>query len=64
MVSEMFRIRKETLDEINCFLLDPGNPDVQAIHRVVAKYGTPTEINAKAKEARCLSNLMGRLERM
>ncbi len=64
MVSEMFRIRKETLDEINCFLLDPGNPYVQAILRVVAKYGTPEEINAKAKEARCLSNLMERLERM
>ena len=64
MVSEMFRIRQETLDEINCFLLDPGNPYVQAILRVVAKYGTPEEINAKAKEARCLSNLMERLERM
>jgi len=64
VVSEMFRIRKETLDEINCFLLDPGNPYVQAILRVVAKYGTPEEINAKAKEARCLSNLMERLERM
>ncbi|HCR38822.1 MAG TPA: hypothetical protein DIV80_05075 [Synergistaceae bacterium] len=60
----MFRIRQETLDEINCFLLDPGNPYVQAILRVVAKYGTPEEINAKAKEARCLSNLMERLERM
>ena len=64
MVSEMFRIRQETLDEINCILLDPGNPYVQAILRVVAKYGTPEEINAKAKEARCLSNLMERLERM
>ncbi len=41
MVSDMFRISKDTLEEINSFLLDPGNPDVQALLRVVAKFGTP-----------------------
>ncbi len=64
MVSDMFRISKDTLEEINSFLLDPGNPDVQALLRVVAKFGTPEEINAKAKDARCLKNLMDRLDRM
>ena len=64
MLSEMFRVSQETLEEINRFMLDRGNPDVQALLRIVAKYGTPEEINAKAREARCLSSLMGRLERM
>jgi hypothetical protein len=62
--SEKFRISKDTMEEINGFLLDPGNPHLQALLRVVAKYGTPEEINAKAKEARCFSGLMDRLGRM
>lgn len=64
MESDMFRIGKETLNEINGFLLDPGNEDVQALLRVVAKYGTPEEINAKAREARSLPNITQRLESM
>ncbi len=64
MESEKFRISKDTMEEINGFLLDPGNPHLQALLRVVAKYGTPEEINAKAKEARCFSGLMDRLGRM
>ena len=64
MTSELFRISQERLEEVNRFLLDPANPEVQALLRVVAKYGTPEEINAKARAARCLSSLMGRLERM
>ncbi len=61
MGSDMFRIGKETLEDINRFLLDPGNTDVQALLRVVAKYGTPAEINARAMEARSLPNIMQRL---
>ena len=44
--SDMFRIGNETLEEINRFLADPGNAEVQALLRVVAKDGTPEEINA------------------
>ncbi|NLO55837.1 MAG: hypothetical protein GX108_02090, partial [Thermovirga sp.] len=55
MTSELFRISQERLEEVNRFLLDPANPEVQALLRVVAKYGTPEEINAKARAARCLS---------
>ena len=64
MESDMFRIGKETLEEINRFLVEPGNATVQALLRVVAKYGTPAEINARAHEARSLPELMKRLDSM
>jgi hypothetical protein len=50
------------LEEINRFLLDPNNQVVRALLEVVEKYGTPDEINAKAREARSLPRLMSRLE--
>jgi len=62
--SDMFRIGNETLEEINRFLADPGNAEVQALLRVVAKYGTPEEINARAREARSLPELIKRLDSM
>lgn len=62
---ESFRPRLETpqpiLEELNRFLLDPGNPVVNALLEVVEKYGTPEEINARAEEARELPNLLRRL---
>ncbi len=58
---ESLRIESSVMEEINRFLLDPDNPVVNALLQVVAKYGTPDEINAKAREARQLSNLFGRL---
>lgn len=64
MESDMFRIGNETLEEINRFLADPGNAEVQALLRVVAKYGTPEEINARAREARSLPELIKRLDSM
>jgi len=52
------------MEEINRFLLDPDNPIVNALLQVVAKYGTPDEINAQARKARDLSNLLGKLQEM
>lgn len=46
------------LDEINAVLTDPNEKIVNDILDVIAKYGTPEEINAKASEARKLPNLM------
>src|SRR5699024_12072544 len=40
--------------EINDFLADPDNPLVRDFLAVVAKFGTPEEINEKAAEARKL----------
>lgn len=50
------------LEEINRFLLSPDGTVVQALLKVVEKYGTPEEINAKARDARSLSRLISRLE--
>jgi hypothetical protein len=59
---EKLRIRSSALEEINQFLLDPDNPVINALLQVVEKYGTPEEINAKAREARKLPNLLQRLK--
>ncbi|MBP1699597.1 MAG: hypothetical protein H6Q41_4785, partial [Deltaproteobacteria bacterium] len=51
------RIGPSTLKEVNQFLLDPNNPVINGLLRVVEKYGTPEEINVKARKAQKLSNL-------
>jgi hypothetical protein len=57
------RISSRRLDEINDLLLDPKSRVVKEFLEVVAKYGTPEEINAKAAEAGKLENLLSRLEK-
>jgi antitoxin component of MazEF toxin-antitoxin module len=57
------RISTKQLDEINSLLLDPGSRVVNEFLEVVAKYGTPEEINAKAAKAGKLENFLSRLER-
>ena len=61
---ESLRIEPSVLEEINRFLLDPDNPVVNALLQVVAKYGTPDEINAQAQKARDLSNLLEKLREL
>ncbi|MHB1006337.1 MAG: hypothetical protein ACYC3S_11975 [Chloroflexota bacterium] len=60
-LQDRLRIPASALEEINLFLLDPDNPVVKAVLDVVARYGTPEEINARAREARRLPNLFSRL---
>ena len=55
------QIPHERLDAINGLLLDPGSGVVNDLLDVVAKYGSPEEINARAAEARRLPNLLARL---
>jgi len=55
------RIPADRLDAINAVLLDPGTQVVNDLLEVVAKYGTPEQINARASEARKLPNLLTRL---
>jgi hypothetical protein len=55
------RIAPDRLEAINAVLLDPGSQVVNDLLDVVAKYGTPEQINAKAAEARKLPNLLSRL---
>ena len=60
-LQDRLRISGAHLDEINALLLDPESQVVQDVLDVVAKYGTPDEINRQAAEARKLDSLMGRL---
>jgi hypothetical protein len=61
---EKLAIDASKLDEMNAFLTDPGNPVVSEFLDVVAKYGTPEEINARAREAASLEHQMNHLREM
>ncbi len=63
-MKELLKIDASVVEEINDFLTSPNNPLINSVLGVVSKYGTPEQINATAKEARKLSNLMARLENM
>jgi len=52
------KITSDKLDAINEILLNPEMEVINDFLEVVAKYGTPEEINAKANEARKLENLL------
>jgi hypothetical protein len=52
------------LDELNAFLVDPSNGAITSILEVVAKYGTPEEINRQGRAARSLASLLSRLKAM
>ena len=59
---ELLKIPTSRLDEINALLLNPEMQVVNDILAVVAKYGTPQEINAKARQASQLSALLQKVE--
>ncbi|GAB4471758.1 MAG: hypothetical protein Kow0088_05750 [Anaerolineales bacterium] len=57
-IQNLLKIEANKLEEINAILLDPNTQIIQQFLDVVAKYGTPEEINRKAKEAASLSHLI------
>ena len=59
---ELLKIPAARLDEINAVLLNPDEQVINDFLDIVAKYGTPEEINAKANEARKLENLLAKVE--
>ena len=59
---ERLKIPSDRLDEINAVLLNPDMRVMNDFLAVVAKYGTPEEINAKAKEARKMENLLAKVK--
>ncbi len=59
---ERLKIPASRLDEINNVLLNPDSRVMKDFLEVVAKYGTPEEINAKHREARKLENLLKKVE--
>ncbi len=54
-------IPHDRLDALNAVLLDPETQVVNDLLDVIARYGTPEEINARAEQARQLPNLLARL---
>jgi hypothetical protein len=55
-------IPHKRLDEINNILLDPDERVINDFLEVIARYGTPDEINQKAEAARHLPTLLQRLK--
>jgi hypothetical protein len=59
---QLLKIPNDRLDDINAVLLNPDTRVVNDVLAVIAKYGTPEEINHKAEQARQLPNLLKRVE--
>ena len=59
---DQLKIPYSRLDEINGILLDPEMRVINDFLDVVARYGTPDEINAKAGEALSMQNLKARIK--
>ena len=60
----LLAIPVERLEEINRMLLNPDMRVINDFLAVVDKYGTPEEINKKAKEARKFSTLLEQLKKV
>jgi hypothetical protein len=60
-IRQKLRISPEKLDSINYLLTHPNLRAIDDFLAVVAKYGTPEEINAKAKQAMDLPTLLQRV---
>ena len=58
----LLEIPQARLDEINKVLLNPDMRVINDFLEVVAKYGSPEEINRKAQQARMLPTLLKRIE--
>jgi hypothetical protein len=54
-------IPADRLDDLNSFLLDPESRVVNDVLAVIARYGTPEEINRRAQEAGTLPALLERV---
>ena len=61
-IQDLIEISPEKLNAINAVLLDPDSRVMQNFMDVVAKYGTPEEINHKHRESRKLENLFKQIE--
>lgn len=64
MQNSVFQISGETVKHLNSFLSDPANGAVSDLKRIVAKFGSVSEINERAREAGKVENLVKKLERI
>lgn len=56
------KISNDRLEDINAVLLNPDTRVINDLLEIVNQYGTPEEINRKAKEAGQLANLLKRVK--
>jgi hypothetical protein len=61
-IRQLIKIPASRLDDLNLILLDPDMQVINNFLEVVAKYGTPPEINQRAEQARQLPNLLRKVE--
>ena len=61
-IRQRLKIPPDRLDALNSLLLNPDMRVINDFLAVVAKYGTPEEINAKADEARQMDALLKRVK--
>ena len=61
-LQSLLKIDASRLDVINSVLLDPNSRVMKDFLAVVAKYGTPEEINRKHRESRKMENLFKQVE--
>jgi hypothetical protein len=54
----LLKIPQDRLDDINAVLLNPNTQVISNFLTIVEKYGTPAQINQKAKKAGHLTNLL------
>jgi len=59
---KLLKISPDKLKAINSVLLDPNSQVMKDFFAVVAKYGTPEEINKKHRKARKMENLFKQVE--
>lgn len=61
MIKDLLRVDEKFIEEFNDYLTNPNNKLIGDLIGIVEKYGTPEEINEKARQARKLSNIFTRL---
>lgn len=61
-IQDLLKVSPCQLDAINTVLLNPNSRVMKQFLDVVAKYGTPEEINARHRESRKLENLFKKVE--
>lgn len=61
MIKDLLKVDVKFAEELNDYLTNPNNKLISDIIGIVEKYGTPEEINEKARQARKLSSILNRL---
>ncbi|MBI5823809.1 MAG: hypothetical protein HZB18_07255 [Chloroflexi bacterium] len=61
-MQNLLKINPNLLDSVNSVLLDPNSRVMKNFFDIVAKYGTPEEINRKHRESRKMENLFKQVE--